>query len=114
MSMTIHPTVLYHMGISSHQPPADLLLLIEAEQPFHRTFSWINPYRQPFFLIKCCHRVLSGSFSCLITSAWGPGAVYQARCQPDLWQAECVQYSRTTHRCKVHGGSLWSATGTTP
>src|SRR5262249_19684039 len=31
------------------------------------TFSWINPYRRPFFLIKCCHRVLSRIFSVLIT-----------------------------------------------
>ena len=30
-------------------------------------FSWINPYRRPLFLIKCCHRGLSGIFSVIIT-----------------------------------------------
>ena len=32
------------------------------------TFSWINPYRRQFFLIKCCHRGLSGIFSVIITA----------------------------------------------
>jgi len=30
--MTMHPAVLYHMGVSFSQPHADLLLSIEAER----------------------------------------------------------------------------------
>src|SRR5713226_2689495 len=32
VSMTMHPAVLYHMGVSFSQPHADLLLSIEAER----------------------------------------------------------------------------------
>jgi hypothetical protein len=32
MSMTIHPTVLHHMSVSSRQLHADLLLSMEAER----------------------------------------------------------------------------------
>jgi hypothetical protein len=46
------------------------------------TFSWINPYRRQFFLIKRCHRILSGIFSGIITSERVLLGVYQA-CLPD-------------------------------
>jgi len=32
MSMTMHPTVLYHMSVSSRQLHADLLVSLEAER----------------------------------------------------------------------------------
>src|SRR5215510_10772384 len=55
---------------------------------FTGLFSWINPYRRPFFLINCCHRGLSGIFSVLITSERVLLGVYQAflaRHRPDAW-----------------------------
>jgi hypothetical protein len=50
------------------------------------TFSWINPYGRPFFLIKCCYRGLSGIVSGIITTVRGLLGVYQefpARHRPD-------------------------------
>ena len=44
---------------------------------FSGIFSWINPYSRQFFLIKCCHRVLSGIFSVIITSESVLLGVYQ-------------------------------------
>jgi len=38
VSMTMHPRVLPHIVVSSGQPHADLLLAMEAEQRFNRTF----------------------------------------------------------------------------
>jgi hypothetical protein len=48
----------------------------------------INPYGRPFFLIKCCHRGLSGIFSGIITAARVLLGVYQeflAKHRPDAW-----------------------------
>ena len=58
-----------------------------AEQPFNRHFSPLNAYSRRLFLIILSERVLSGSFSGIITSAWGPFGVYQERFQPDIGQA---------------------------
>ena len=55
---------------------------------FTGSFSWINPYRRQFFLIKCCHRVLSGIFSVIITAESVLLGVYQefpAKYRPDAW-----------------------------
>ena len=52
MSMTIHPMTLPHMDLSSRQAHADLLLAMEAEQRFKRTFFLINAYRRRFFLLN--------------------------------------------------------------
>jgi len=52
------------------------------------SFSWINPYRRQFFLIKCCHRGLSGIFSVIITATRVLLGVCQecpARHRPDAW-----------------------------
>jgi hypothetical protein len=51
------------------------------------TFSWINPYGRPFFLIKRRYRGLSGIFSGIITSSCSLCEVYQERLQPDICQA---------------------------
>src|SRR2546430_12810574 len=53
---------------------------------FTGTFSSINPYSGRLFLLILSGRVLSGSFSGIITSAWGPFGVYQERFQPDICQ----------------------------
>ena len=59
--------------------PASLQIrLWEPNNRFTGSFSWINPYRRQFFLIKCCHRVLSGIFSVIITAASVLLGVYQA------------------------------------
>ena len=52
------------------------------------TFSWINPYGRPFFLIKRRYRGLSGIFSGIITTARVLLGVYQeflANHRPDAW-----------------------------
>src|SRR4029450_6871067 len=38
VSVTMHPTALYHIVVSLSRIHAKLLLSIEAEQPFHRNF----------------------------------------------------------------------------
>jgi hypothetical protein len=63
-------------------------LLVKPNNRFSGIFSWINPYSRQFFLIKCCHRVLSGIFSVIITSESILLGVYQeflTRPRPDAW-----------------------------
>jgi hypothetical protein len=47
-----------------------------------------QPFKRKFFLIKCCHRALSGIFFVIITSESVLLGVYQeflARHRPDAW-----------------------------
>src|SRR5215510_11753462 len=78
---TDDPTGVWSNAISSLHPTTP-------NNRFTGSFSWINPYRRPFFLIKCCHRVLSGIFSGIITAASILLGVYQefpAKHRPDAW-----------------------------
>jgi hypothetical protein len=51
------------------------------------SFSPLNPYSGRLFLLILSEKVLSGIFSGIITSAWGPCGVYQERLSPDICQS---------------------------
>ena len=65
-------------------------------------FSWINPYRRQFFLIKCCHRVLSRIFSVIITSKSVLLGVYQEfLCQTSTGCSRSICLSSVRIQCAV-------------
>ena len=85
-------------------------LLWKPNNRFTGLFSWIHPYRRPFFLINCCHRVLSGLFSVLITSESVLLGVYQeflARHRPDAWS---IALSSVRVSCAVFLPRCWCRT----
>src|SRR5882672_276649 len=61
--------------------------LLAANNRLTGIFSPLNTYSGRLFLLILSGRVLSGIFSVIITSAWGPFGVYQERFQPDIYQA---------------------------
>ena len=54
---------------------------------FTGTFATLNPYSGRLFLLIPSERVLSGSFSVIITSTGGPLGVYQELFQLDICHA---------------------------